>query len=369
MKKNRLSIPLALTAALAGLLACVFSCAKKHNAPQTTTPQTNRLQTAAPPAPPPAPSPTNSVTENTASAAATNNPAPAETNTVAANVPLVAQAITNVPPAQITPPETNPPGHSTVIEMPTNPPVAPANFYPASMTTNGPDLTPIGDSGCTNFFVTIRAGYEHIYHGDNNDSYWAGLKLYAYGDALRDSAGKNGWLIPDADAEITSGDIAKPDDDPHPGSDSGLTFRADFTWPWFHWTACASGNPDSICPYCRPLALSLGPTLNLGFDHLYDETPYRFASYAGVRLTFNRDGFIEYTAGRTEGLNSVRQQIVAELPLYVSRDGQVHYYLRGLWNHGLSSKPDVLEGGFFVELPLTLLVSPEKWGDLLPFTQ
>jgi hypothetical protein len=47
----------------------------------------------------------------------------------------------------------------------------------------------------------------------------------------------------------------------------------------------------------------------------------------------------------------------------------VRYYLRGLWNHGTSSEPDVLEGGVFVEMPLGTLFCPEKWGDLVPFVQ
>jgi hypothetical protein len=354
MKINKLAIPLSMTAALVGLVACAVSCAKKNNAPENTPP----------PAPPP---PTNSVAEITTPVAPTNTVAPIETNAVVTNVPAVTQEITNPPPAETTTTETNLPGHATVVEMPTNTPVAPTSFYPATMATNAL-LTPVSGLGCTNFFLTLRGGYEHIYHGGNNDSYWVSAKLYAYGDGLRESAGKNGWLIPDADAEISSGYLAKPDQDPHPGSGNGLRFRADFTWPWFHWIATC-GNTNSGWPFGQPLKLGLGPTVNLGFDHLYDETPYRFANYAGVRLTFNRSGFIEYTVGRTEGLDSVRQQVVAELPFYQSRDGEVRYYLRGLWNHGLSRDADVLEGGVFVEMPLGLLVAPEKWGDLVPFVQ
>ena len=53
------------------------------------------------------------------------------------------------------------------------------------------------------------------------------------------------------------------------------------------------------------------------------------------RLTFNRSGFIEYTMGDTVGLAGTREQIVTEIPFYESRDGEVRYYLRGLWNRGL----------------------------------
>jgi hypothetical protein len=370
MKTNKLSVPISITAALVGLVACGLSCAKKSNAPEKPLP------------PPSTPLPTNAVTDTTNAVTVTNTPAAENAATVTNVSPATAATleITNPPPAETTikSPEaapmtdTNLPGHNTVVEMATNAPAAPANFYPTTIADNSkPSMTPVGGSdggsGSTNFFLGLRAGYEHVYHGDNNDSYWVSAKFYAYGDGLRESAGKNGWLIPDADVELSSGYIAKPDDDPKPGSDAGMRLRADFTWPWFHWTTYMFGHTSSVCPFCQPLTLGLGPTLNIGFDHLYNETDFRFANYAGVRLTLNRSGFIEYTVGRTEGLNSIRQQVVAEIPFYQSRDGEVRYYLRGLWNHGTSSKPDILEGGIFLEMPLGLLVSPEKWGDLVPF--
>jgi hypothetical protein len=347
-----------------GLIACGLSCAKKSSAPEKAVP------------PPPEPAPTNSVTDNTTNSAATN--APAETAPVVTNAPAAAQEITNPPPAETTTkaPETAPmtatnlPGHAEVVEMPTNTPVAPTNFYPAEIASNNACcLAPVSETGSTNFFLSFRVGYEHVYHGDNNDSYVLDAKFYAYGDGLRESAGKNGWLIPDADAEISSGDLAKPDYVAHGGSDNGLQFRADFTWPWIRWTALASANSNSVCPYCEPLAFTLGPTVNVGFDHLYDEWKYRFAHYAGLRLTINRSAFIEYTVGDTIGLAGTRQQIVTEIPFYQSRDGEVRYYLRGLWNHGDSNKPDILEGGLFLEMPFTTLVRPDKWGDLVPFGQ
>jgi hypothetical protein len=259
--------------------------------------------------------------------------------------------------------------------MPPAPPAAPTNFYSAAITATSSNstaaccLTPDEGAGSTNFFLSLRAGYEHVYHGDNNDSYWVSAKFYAYGDGLREDAGKNGWLIPDADAEVSSGYLPKTDHDAHPGSDEGLRFRADFTWPWIHWTSLMLARENSACPFARPLAITLGPTVNLGFDHLYDESEYRFARYAGVRLSFNRSGFIEYTVGGTDGLDGTRQQIVTEIPFYESRDGEVRYYLRGLWNHGSNNKPDVLEGGLFLEMPFDLLVKPDKWGDLVPFVK
>jgi hypothetical protein len=373
MKTNKLSIPLSMTVALAGLIVCAVSCAKKGTPPEKN------------PAPPPEPLPTNTVSDNTTNTVDVTNtpPAPVEAAPVVTNVPpAVPQDITNPPPAETTTKapetiqmtETNVPGHAEVVEMPTNAPVAPTNFYPTAITTNSTSsssccLSPAGGGSSTNFFLRFRAGYEYINHGDNNSAYSLGAKFYAYGDGLRESAGKNGWLIPDADAEITSQYLPKTDQDAHPGSDNGVSFRADFTWPWVHWTSLMFARSNSVCPFCQPLALGLGPTVNLGFDHLYNESKYRFARYAGVRLTFNRSGFIEYTVGDTIGLGGTRQQIVTEIPFYESRDGEVRYYLRGLWNRGESTKPDVLEGGVFLEMPFSTLVMPCKWGDLVPFAQ
>ena len=350
-----------MTAAFVGVLTCSVSCAKKSNVtekPLPTLPPTNASASTAPPA-------TNSVVAAAApSVTITNVP---DTNMV--------QAITNPPPAEttttapeiITATDTNLPGHQVVVEMPTNAPVAPTNFFSAAVNNNTCCMSPVTCESSTNYLLEFRAGYEHIYHGDNNDTYSLSAKFYAYGDGLRNDAGKNGWLIPDMDVEVSSQYLPKPDNARNQGSDNGLRLRADFTWPWFHWTTLIFARTDSICPFCRPLTLGLGPTVNVGFDHLYDETDFRFARYAGLRLTINRTGFVEYTVGGTEGLDGTRQQIVAELPFYESRDGEVRYFVRGLWNHGASNRPDVLEGGLFLEMPFATIVEPEKWGDLIPF--
>jgi hypothetical protein len=351
-----------MTASLALIVTCALSCAKKNTGGDNTPPA------------PPEPRPTNSVADNTNPATPATNSADAAHPITVTNVAATAGAtadITNPPPAEATTKvgETNAATvtstNTTVVEMPTTIPAAPTNFYSADFTKNSCCTSP----GSTNFLFRLRAGYEHINHGDNNDTYSLGVKFYAYGDGLREQAGNNGWLIPDADAEISSQYLPKTDQNPHPGSDAGLRFRADFTWPWFHWTTLMFARTNSVCPFCQPLTLGLGPTVNVGFDHLYNETAFRFAHYAGARLTFNRAGFIEYTAGGTEGLGGTRQQIVAEIPFYESRDGEVRYYLRGLWNHGSHSKPDVLEGGLFLEMPFSTLYTPCKWGDLVPFAK
>jgi hypothetical protein len=309
-------------------------------------------------------------------AAVMTNGAPSAEIAGATNV--VVPEITNAPPAETTlkAPEPNEvaetkiPGHLAVVEMATNPPAAPEQFYPVSTGTPAARLAPVDPYGDPKYYgLNLRAGYEHMNHGDNNDSFYLSAKLYVWGDGWREAAGKNGWLIPDLDAEMASEPVAKPDQNPHPGSDDGLLFRADFTWPWLRWTALAAAKTNSVCPFYQPMEFRFGPTVNIGFDHLYDEADYRLARYAGVRLTCNRDGFIEYTVGGTDGLDGTRQQILAEIPFYESRDNEVRFYLRGLWNHGASNRPDILAAGVFVEMPLSLFVTPAKWNDLVPCCQ
>ena len=364
MKINKLSVPISMTATLAVVVTCALSCAKKNNGGGAPLPE------------PSEPLPTNAAPADTKPPVApdTNGPDAAHVLTIT-NVPAPTD-ITNAPPAETTvkavetPAPTITSTNVTVVEMPTTIPAAPTNFYSADFTKNS---CCAADShaadGCTNFFFRFRGGYEHINHGDNNDSYWLSAKFYAYGDGLREQAGKNGWLIPDASAEISSQYLPKTDQNPHPGSDNGRRLRADFTWPWILWTTLMFARDNSVCPFCKPLALGLGPTINVGFDHLYNESKYRLARYAGVRLTFNRAGFIEYTAGGTDGLDGTRQQITAEIPFYESRDGEVRYYLRGLWNRGAHNRPDLLEGGLFLEMPFSTLYTPCKWGDLVPFVK
>jgi len=195
------------------------------------------------------------------------------------------------------------------------------------------------------------------------------VKFYARPDALRERAGKNAWLIPDAEAELSHEYLAKPDNRPQPGSGEGLAFRANVFWPWEHWTTRLLARTNGICPFSQPLTLGFGPTANVGFDQLFDGSRARLARYGGVRLTFNRDGYIEYTLGDTDGLAGDRQQVAMELPISASRDGEVRYVLRGRWNRGSHSYPDELEGGIFLEMPFGLFATPSKWGDLIPFAK
>ncbi|HEX9046470.1 MAG TPA: hypothetical protein VF988_05535 [Verrucomicrobiae bacterium] len=249
---------------------------------------------------------------------------------------------------------------------------APADFYSNGITNTAAYAPPPPDKdgACiTNFYMRLRVGYQHIYHGDNNDAPWVSAKFYAYGDGLRSHVPQNGWLMPDVDSEFSFQAIPKPDQARPSGSGDGIRLRAGATWPWFRWHTEAFGDEESLCPYYRPLRFALGPTINLGFDNLYNGSDFRLARYVGARLTMNRDAFIEMTVGGTDGLDGTRGQLITELPLYESRNGEVHYYFRGLWNFGASDKPDVLEAAVFLEMPFPTLIRPYKWKDLAPFTQ
>ena len=356
MKNNKLSVPISLTTTLAFILTCALGCAKKNSPGENllNAPETN---------------PTN--------AAADSIPAAATTNVATAtDSPVMAPAAITNPPTMPTttkkaslsateePAPTKPiaPATIKVVEMPATVPAAPTNFYSGDFAMTNCCTSATSD----NYYLRLRGGYQHVNHGDNNDTYWLSVKFFAHGDGLRERAGKNAWLVPDADAEFSHQYLAKPDGSASPGSGEGVQLRASLFWPWLHWSNRMFARTNSVCPMCQPLLLGFGPTANVGFDQLFDGSEARLARYFGVRMTINRDGFIEYTAGGTDGLAGTRQQILAELPFYTSRDGEVRYVFRGLWNTGSHSTPDLFQAGFFVEMPLCFLATPSKWHDLIP---
>jgi len=242
-----------------------------------------------------------------------------------------------------------------VVEMPATVPQPPAKFYTAEMAAN------------RDYSLRFRAGYQHANHGDNNDTVWLSAKFSANGDSWRQRAGKNAWLVPDADAEFSHQDLAKKSTGANAGSAEGVRLEASLFWPWQLWTLAVGGRTNDFCPYGGPLALALGPTVNGGFDELFDGTSPQLFSHGGARLTINRDGFIEYTFGGAENLGGVRQQLVGELPLYRSRDGRVRYVVRGVWDHTTGNQADLVQGAFLVEMPLAFLATPSQWNDLIPF--
>jgi hypothetical protein len=343
MKKSRI-IPLVALLLLVGIMAS--SLIVRRSAPPATT-------AAAAPA---ASSPTPAAAEPAAPPAISNAP-PAATTTKAGAAPEKIQE-TPAPtlPAAAPAPE--------IVEMPATTPQPPAKFYAADM------AAPHAATN-QNYYFRFRAGYQHSSFGaNNNDTFFLGAKFYAHGDQWRQDAGKNAWLVPDITAEISHQDLPKNQSGRSTGTTDGLQAGANFFWPWFNWAMNRCSHSNNYCPFSGPLAVALGPTANGGFDQLFNAGSEPSAFYhGGARLTLDRDAFIEYTVGGERDLPGTRQQLAAELPLYQSRDGQVRYVVRGLWDHVGGNHPGLLQGALLVEMPFDFLVKPSKWGDLVPFTK
>jgi hypothetical protein len=365
MKKNTLALPLSLTAALTSVIALNLGCGKKTSpgSEHWDTPQAGTNF-------PTVSTDLNSATNQTAAGSLAMNGAstPGEITTPPA-------AATTQPPAPATPEiaptapaETSASstykktGHKKkIVEMPATAPAVPARFYSGDFATNHYCLG-------TDYEVAVRAGYLHTGYGDNHDTAYGGVKFYAHPDQLRAAAGKNAWLIPDFDAELTHQYLAKPDDTAHPGTGEGLQLRADIYWPWVNWTLHTLAEENAVCPFSGPLHFGLGPVFITGFDKTFDGSGFRFARYGGARLTLNRYAFVQYAYGETDGFAHDRQEVLAELPFYVSHDGCVRYVLCGEWSRGELDLPDYYAAGAFVEMPLDLLIRPREWRDLVPFT-
>jgi hypothetical protein len=358
VKKQIFATPVLMTAALASLIGSSLSCGKTPPVGDQAKDTTGA-----------------SATDKTSAAANTNRPTPAPLAAAeAVPPPALSQTTVTAEPAAPAAPELAPTTPAVVpaakmIEMPATPPVAPPKFYPDDYSAASRQSHAMRKVDLQNedYFFRLRAGYQHTYHGDNNDTWYAGLKFDAHPDDLRVRAGRNAWLIPDADVEFSHQALAKPDDSANPGSAPGLNLRASFFWPWAQWTMHERAPENSVCPYAEPLNFTLGPTANLGFDYLFEDGEARFTRYVGARVAVNREAFLEYTVGATDGLAGTRQQALAELPFYITHDRQVRYVFRGLWNRGDHARPDILEAGVFLEMPLSLFAHPRQWSDLIPF--
>jgi len=340
MKNSRI-IPLVILLLLIGLVA--FSLVPWHSAAPKPTEQTAPATEIKPDKPEPvaaAPAPV--------APQVITNPEPATTTTKAVAAP---EKIQETPAPTV--PETKP--APKIVEMPTTIPQAPTNFYTGDMATNH------------DYTLRFRAGYQHVNHSDNNDTFWLSVKFSASGDRLREHAGKNAWLVPDADAEFSHQDLAKKSGGVNAGSDEGVQLQASLFWPWMRWALQCCSRTNNTCPFSGPMALALGPTANVGFDQLFDGTSPQMFGHGGARLTLNRDAFVEYTFGGAENLGGTRQQLVGELPIFQSRNGQIRYVVRGLWDHTTGNHPDLLQGAFFVEMPFDFIATPFKWSDLIPF--
>lgn len=363
MKKNQLAIPLLMTASLASVVALNLSCGKKT--PSTATsptvpeiPATNLPSADA--------VPTNSpITTNATSLMAVNPPA--TLNAASSSAPAAPAEITNPPVAATAPvapatPEIAPtaPAEKPVVktvEMPTTVPAAPAEFYSRDF-TNQPIA--IAKSKKSDSHLNLRLGYSHVGYGNSRDTVYGGVKFYFEPDALREKAGKNAWLLPNTSAELVHQYLPKPDKSGS-GSTPGLQLRANAYWPWAKWTCDSLTRENCSCSYAQPLHFTAGPTVTAGFDRTFEGSGFRFARYAGVRLAVNRYAFVEYALGRIDGLGRNRQQLIAELPIYSSHDGDVRYALRGEWSRGDRNLPDYFQLGAYIEMPLELALRPRDW--------
>ena len=356
MKNTKLSVPISLTASLAVVVSCGLSCAKKN--------QLNDKATASP-------EPTN--TNSVVIAPVTNSVINEATNLSLANAATneAVAAITNPAPATTTqipaepapaPTHTEPAPQVKVMERPATVPTAPKEFYTTDFAKTHCCEVMTND----NYYFRLRGGYQSINHGDHSDNLWLSVKFFANGKEARERAGKNAWLIPDADAEFSHQGVAKPDATPNPGSGEGIALRASLYWPWMNWTTRLTARTNDTCRLSRPFTIGLGPTMNLGFDKVFDSSDFRFARYFGGRLTFNHDTYFDFTSGDTDGLGGRRYQIQTEIPIYTSRNRNVRYVVRGLWNTGEKKYPDIYEAGLMLEMPFDFLYKPSKWSEVIP---
>ena len=349
MKNSNLPVPVVMSASLAALIALNLSCGKQ------TLPPPDHLEISAP---------KTNLTVKAEGLTATNPPV---TTVETTNPPAVQVAHTNGPATPEIAPTASAPAltksNAKIVEMPTGIPSAPKNFYPDNYSTNRAALfNPQSD-----YYFTARAGYEHTGYGNSRDTWYAGIKFYAHPEQLRARVGKLQWLVPDATVEFSHQALARPDGATNPGAGDGLQLRADFYWSWINWSTRVFARENCACAYAQPMNFSLGPVFEIGFDKTFEGSAFRASRYVGARLSLNRYAFVQYTFGKTDGLGHMRQELLGELPFYLSRNREVRYVLRGEWSRGDNALPDYYQIGVFAEMPLDLLVRPRQWRELVPF--
>jgi hypothetical protein len=359
MKDPKISVPLALTAAITSVIILNSGCGKNPSA------VSNDAKAK------PASGQNNAVNSNTnvngtnvvhstnsiATAAAGQTVADGSNSTALATPEIAPTA-----PAENAAGKTTA-GKITTIEMAANPPVPPKNFYPKDFSTNHVNLF---DSS-SDYYFAARGGYEHSGYGNNRDTWYLGITFYAQPDNLRAQLGKNAWLIPDAVVEFSHQALPRPENSTIAGD--GIQLRADIYWNWIKWTTHAFARENSACVYARPWTFAFGPLVETGFEKTFEGSAFRADRYFGGRFSINRYAFVQYTFGKTDGFGGVRENLLGELPISISHDSQVRYVLRGEWERGDRNYPSFYEAGIFVEAPLGLLARPREWRDLIPFVE
>ena len=347
MKNNSLAVPLLLTVSLASVAALNLGCGKnsalqnEHWEKSSADKKTD--------------APTN------AAAGAISNAPVAPTQALKTNAPATPEIAPTAPAKPAAGALTK--SNAKVVEMPEGIQTAPKNFYSESFATNRAALF----NRDSDYYFTARAGYEHTGYGNSRDTWYAGIKFYAHPEQLRARAGKLQWLVPDATVEFSHQALARPDDATNPGAGDGVQLRADFYWSWINWTTRVFARENCACAYAQPMKFSLGPVFETGFDKTFEGSAFRASRYVGARLALNRYAFVQYTFGKTDGLGQTRQELLGELPFYISRNREVRYVLRGEWSRGDQALPDYYQVGVFAEMPLDLLVRPRQWRELVPF--
>lgn len=349
MKTSYLPVPVAMSASLASLLALNLSCGK-----QTLTPP-NHLEIPAAGTNAAAPAASAIITNATTNSVTTTNPS---TVTVAPATPEIAPTAPASPSATALTKS-----NAKVVEMPDGIQSAPKSFYPDNYSTNRAALF----NNQSDYYFTARAGYEHTGYGNSRDTWYAAIKFYAHPEKLRARAGKLQWLVPDAALEFSHQALARPAKATNPGAGDGLQLRTDFYWSWLNWTTRVFARENCACAYAQPMNFSLGPVFTTGFDKTFEGSAFRASRYVGARLSLNRYAFVQYSFGKTDGLGQIRQELLGELPFYLSRNHEVRYVLRGEWSRGDQALPDYYQIGVFAEMPLDLLVRPRQWRELVPF--
>lgn len=344
----RVKKAIVLIAILLGLMGLVYWSAQKPALKPVVVTDTNAAPVAAVP---PAPEPV--VT-----------PPPAETKPAEPKPVVVAEP---KPPVEIAP-ASPAPEKIVVTDIPkTNPPVAPKTY------STTPNLLPDVTAKDEQRFYRLRLGYEHAHFGGGEDTWRLGANAYFQPQTRRNElkGQTNGWvaaLIPDIYAEAGHAAMASTAAAGTPVIGNGVQFDVGAFWPLLQWNNQISWMTNASP---RMLHFSLGPTAHAGLQVMTSGTQHdgELSRYGGARLAAGPDAFIEYTAGKTDGLPALRQQVLAEFPIYQKADSELRYVFRGLWNSSYSQGKDILSASLLIEFPFDAVAHPSKFRDLVPFVK
>ncbi len=340
-----------IIAVLLGLMGLVYWSSQKPAPQPGVAADTNATTVAAVPA---APEPVMT-------------PPPAETKPAESKPVVIAN---NKPPA-VKAPASRAPEKVVATKAPeSNPPVPPAETKTYSTT---PNLLSDGTTRDEELFSRARLGYEHAHFGGSKDTWRLGAQIYYQPKTWRNELkgqtnGLVAVLIPDVYADAGHAAVASTSAGGNPVIGDGLQFNAGAFWPWLTWSNNISWMTNGNS---HELHLAFGPTAHAGVQVMTSGSQHdaELSRYGGVRLAAGTDAFIEYTVGKTDGLPGLRQQILAEFPIYQKDDSELRYVFRGLWNSPYSHGKDILSASLLIEFPFDAVTHPSKFRDLVPFVK